>query len=85
MFDFLFSFFSIPKNLELILMKLSDLATTLTGIDNQLTTAKAEILRRLQELQDALTDVPLPPEAEAALSALSDEAAQLDDIVPNAD
>lgn len=68
---------------EEILMKLKDLAAALTDIDGKLTEAQTEITSEITKLRDALGDVDLSPEAEAALTAIQTKANALADVVPN--
>lgn len=67
-----------------LIMKLSELAAALGGIDNRLTKAQTEITTEIQNLRDALSNVELPAEAAAALTALEAKAQALDDVVPDA-
>jgi hypothetical protein len=73
----------LPLTLEKIMTTLNELAATLLTVQNQLTKAQAEIISKIQALQDALANVALPPEAEDALAALVAQAQSLDDIVPD--
>lgn len=71
-----------------ILMRLSMDIQTLTAkvnaVSDQLDKAKIEITTQIQALRDALTDVQVPPEAEAALTRLEGLAQALDDFNPDA-
>lgn len=67
-----------------IIMKLSELAASLTNVDAKLTEASTEILAEIQRLKDALGDVDIPAEAETALAAITAKATALADIIPNA-
>lgn len=62
---------------------ISQLASALMAIQNQLAKAQAEILEKIASLQAALNDVELPAEAEQALADLISRAQQLDDVVPD--
>jgi guanyl-specific ribonuclease Sa len=64
-------------------MKLAQLAAALTAIDTKLTEAQTEIVTEIQKLKDALTDVDVPAEAQAAIDAITTKAGTLADIVPN--
>lgn len=66
-----------------ILMKLSALAAALAAIDSRLTEAQTEIIAEIQKLKDALGDVELPTDAQAALEAIDTKAKTLADVVPN--
>lgn len=69
---------------ELIMAKLSELASALVAINDRLGKAKAEIVAKIDELQSALVaDIVLPTDAQAALDALTASAQALDDIVPD--
>lgn len=66
-------------------MKLSQLASTLTSIDTNITDAQARILQKIQDLTDALNnaDVDIPADAQTALDALTTEAENLANVVPD--
>ena len=72
------------KRHQEIIMKLSELAKSLTAVDTKLSEASTEILLEIQRLKDALGDVDIPTEAEAALAAITAKATALADIIPNA-
>ena len=63
-------------------MKLSELATAVTGIGEQLAKAQGEIVAKIAALEAALTDVEIPVDAQAAIDGLTVAASGLDDIVP---
>lgn len=65
-------------------MKLSELVTTLTTIDANLTEASTELTAELQKLRDALANTDIPPDAEAALNNIGTKAKALADVIPNA-
>jgi uncharacterized membrane protein YfbV (UPF0208 family) len=79
------TFFYLPSTLEVIMSNLSQLATALITIQNQLAKAQEEILEKIDTLQDALANVELPAEAEQALTDLINRAQALDDVVPDED
>ena len=69
---------------EIIMAKLSELTAALVAINDRLAKAKAEIVAKIDELQSALVaDIELSADTQAALDALVDSAAALDDIVPD--
>lgn len=71
-----------PHNLlEIIEMKLSDLALQLGVIDARLTEASAEIVAKLAELQAALADADVPESTVELVNAIADKASALADIV----
>ena len=74
----------IPITLEKIMTTLVQLTDTLVAVEKQLEKAQSEILNKIEALNAALTNVVLPPEAEAALANLKREAEALDNIVPDA-
>ncbi len=61
---------------------INELFTILSQLDNQLSIAKDEILLKIENLEDALQNVSLTPEAEEALDSLRTTIQLLDDIVP---
>ncbi len=67
-----------------IQMKVSEIASTLTAVSDQLSKAKGEILAKIAALETSLSNVDLPPDATAALDGLKTQAQALDDIVPDA-
>lgn len=67
-----------------IIMKLSELAASLSTVDAKLTEASTEILAEIQRLKDALGDVEIPADAQASLDAITAKANALADIIPNA-
>ncbi len=69
--------------LEVITMKLTELAYQLTVIDSKLTEASTEIVAKIAELQAALDDVDVPETTLELVNAIGDKAAALADIVPN--
>jgi hypothetical protein len=74
-------------NSENVDMKLSELPALLAEILDQLVKAKAEIVGKIEELEEAMTvdpDVELSQEAQDLLVALRGKAQALDDIVPDA-
>lgn len=75
--------FKLPSTLEHIMTNITQLAAALISIQNQLNKVQNEILGKIQELQDALVNVNLSPEAEQALADLVSKAQALDDIVPD--
>jgi hypothetical protein len=72
----------ILSQLERIDMKLSELATNLSGIDAKLTEASTEIIAKIAELKTALSDVDVPAEAQALITEIGTKATGLADIVP---
>lgn len=60
--------------------KLSELDEALVALKDQLTVAKDDILVRISELEATLADIPLTPEAEAALAELRASADAIDAI-----
>jgi ElaB/YqjD/DUF883 family membrane-anchored ribosome-binding protein len=63
-----------------IIMKLDEVIAQVSAISSQLSRARAEILDRIQKLQDAMGD--LTPEQVAAIDQLKAAAASIDDIAP---
>jgi len=91
LFDTLLPWRKLSREHEEILMKLSDVDEFVGLVGAQLAKAKTEILAkqdsllaRIDDLEAALANQDLPPEAEAALEAVKAEAQALDDIVPDA-
>lgn len=72
------------KRHQEIIMKLSELAASLSTVDAKLTEASTEILAEIQRLKDALGDVEIPADAQASLDAITAKANALADIIPNA-
>ena len=68
---------------EDILMKVSELSVAIAALSTQLTKVQGEILGKLTDLENALTDVDLPVEAIDALDVLRTNVQSLDDIVPD--
>ena len=54
------------------------------AVGTQLTKAKDEIIKKISDLEAALSNANLSPEAEAALADLKNQAQALDDVVPDA-
>jgi uncharacterized coiled-coil DUF342 family protein len=81
--NWLITILNIQKTLKEIRMNINQLAETLVAIKAQLTKAKEEIVNKITSLEEALENVTLSPEAEAALASLNDAAQALDDIVPD--
>ena len=77
------NFYYDPHAAKEILMKVSELATTVTGVAAQLTKVQNEVLTRLNDLENALIDVEIPEEAVTAINGLRTQAQALDDIVPD--
>ena len=63
--------------------KLSELKALLAAIDEKLDKARIEITTKIDELQNALVDVEIPADAQAALDELATAAQALDDVVPD--
>lgn len=61
----------------------TELATTLTTISDQLVKAKSEILDKITKLEDLINAGTVPPEVETALENLRTAAQTLDDVVPD--
>lgn len=76
-------FYYDPKLAKEIMMKLPELAATISGVSDQLSKVQTEIVTRLNDLETALLDVELPEEAATAIEALRTQAQSLDDIVPD--
>ena len=53
------------------------------AVGTQLQKASDEIMKKISDLEAALSNANLSPEAEAALSDLKNKAQALDDIVPD--
>jgi hypothetical protein len=64
--------------------KVNELAAQLTVVKEQVTKAKNEVIKRIADLEAALANVDLPPDAEAALTALKAEVQAVDDLNPDA-
>lgn len=77
------SFFRLPLTLENIMTTLNQLTASLVAIQSSLVKARTEILGKIQELQDAITNVSIPAEAEQILADLVEQAQALDNIVPD--
>lgn len=77
-------FFNPPPSQEEIAMKLNELSAVVNALSVQVEKVKTEILARIDELDQALQDVTLPAEAEAALEALRAGIQGLDDLNPDA-
>ena len=75
--------FKLPLLLESIMTTIVELKDSLVAIQSQLSKAREEIINKIDDLQIALTNVPIPPEAEEALANLVATAQGLDDIVPD--
>jgi hypothetical protein len=71
----------LEERLANIMVKLSELSGILAEITAQNDKANAEILARLDELEDALSDVDLPEEAISALESLCASVQVSDDFV----
>ena len=71
----------ISSKQDLILMKLSELAASLTQVGDKLDQARAEILALLEQLAQA--DPDLSPEGQQAVDRLKVIAEALDAIVPD--
>lgn len=67
-----------------IMAKVNELAAQLTVVKEQVTKAKNEVIKRIADLEAALANVDLPPDAEAALTALKAEVQAVDDLNPDA-
>lgn len=65
-----------------IMIKVAELAAAIGATNAQLVKAKTEILIKIAELQNALLNIEIPAEAQAALDALTATAQEFDDIVP---
>ncbi len=61
-------------------MKLNELAGALDAVNTKVEKVRAEV----QALKDSLTDVDLPPDAQAALDKLTATVQSVDDINPDA-
>lgn len=75
--------FIASPNQKALMMKLNELNAALAEISTQIDKARAEIVAKIAALELALTDVPLPDDANGALLALKSMAQLLDDIVPD--
>lgn len=71
------------KRLNAIMTKIVEVAELVTALVAQLDKAKSEILSKIEELQQQLSDVDLPHEAEAAIEDLKAAVQALDDVVPD--
>jgi hypothetical protein len=71
---------SIDELKGLIMTTLADLPGQLAFINAQLAKARDEIIAKIADLEDALKNITLPPEAEEALTALKGSAQGLDDL-----
>lgn len=80
--DWIPPIFSNPTN-KVMLMKLNELATQLSGLALQLDKATTEILTKIDDLEDALAATEIPEDALTALEALKVQARALDDVVPD--
>lgn len=63
--------------------QVNELAAKLEQVNVQLGKAKEEIINQVNALQDALANVELPADAEAALNNLMGAAQALDDLNPD--
>ena len=77
------NFYYDPHAAKEILMKVSEIANAVTSVSTQLTKVQAEVLTRLNDLENALIDVELPEDAVTAINGLRTQAQALDDIVPD--
>lgn len=81
------------KDVERILMKVSEVAGFVTNVSGKIDVISTEVTKvaaEIQALKDSLENVDLPPEAEAALTNLSARSDALatavkaaDDIIPD--
>ena len=67
------------KDVKGINMKLSELNTALTTVNDTLTRVQAEV----QALKDSLSDVDIPAEAQASLDKLVSLAKAIDELNPD--
>jgi uncharacterized protein YoxC len=68
--------------LEIIMVTLSDLGTTLLEVDSKLTDATKRITTEIAELKNSLANVVLPADAQEALDRVTASAEALDNISP---
>jgi len=67
------------KDIHQILMKLTDLAATLTALDTEVQKIGTEV----QALKNSLTNVDLPADAQTALDNLTTHLKAVDDLNPD--
>lgn len=72
----------ILHEVEKLMTAVTDLAAAVTDVKNTLVRARDEIVAKIAALEDALSSVELPEDAETALAELRSAAQALDDIVP---
>lgn len=68
-----------------IMTQVNELAAKLEQVNAQLMKAQSEIVAQVAALNDALQNLPLTPEAETALAALTASAQALDDLNPDSE
>jgi hypothetical protein len=73
----------IKQILKEIKMTGAEALTAIQAVGTQLQKAQAEIVQKITDLEAALANANLSPEAEAALADLKAKAQGLDDIVPD--
>ena len=72
----------INNKIGTLVMTGQEALAAIQAVGTQLTKAKDEIVAKLAQLEAALANTNLPPEAEAALTDLKAQAQALDDVVP---
>jgi len=82
--DLIRFYLNLPKQVEFIMAKLSELSATLNALSGQLDKIKSELSGRIKDLEDALNNVDIPDDAVAALESIKSTVNVLDDIVPDA-
>lgn len=83
MMIFIENVFIHPPTCKEVAMKLFELSAVITALVGQVEKVKTEVLARIDELDQALLDVTLPADAEAALEALRAGIETLDDLNPD--
>lgn len=71
----------IQTTLKEISMTGQEALAAIQAVGTQLTKAKDEIIKKISDLEAALSNANLSPEAEAALADLKTQAQALDDVV----
>lgn len=78
-------FVDLTATLEKIMASQAELAAELTALKDQVVKSRAEVLKKIGDLEAALANAgSTTPEVDAALAALKQEVQTTDDIVPDA-
>ena len=66
-----------------IMAGIKDLAGILQGVKDELDKATTEIVNKIADLENALSNTEIPADAQAVIDGLKADAKALDDIVPD--